>query len=363
MRGRLIVLLFTLAWLVPASAQSGDAIAELEPIVVSGVQPGPGLWKVSRGGHVLWVLGVLSPVPRHIEWQTDEVAQRIGESRQVLDMPTATFEADVGFFGRIALAPSLIGARNNPERRMLADVVPAGQYARWSTLKQKYIGRSGKVEKWRPLFAAMELYKKAIDNVGLRSSREVVRTVRGLAEAAGVELVPVRLEIEIDDPRAAVRQFKKSSLADLECFDMTLDRIEDDLGLMARRANAWASGDLDALRRLPYRDQMRSCMDAALSAEVLRERGIDDLEGRVERIWLEAAKAAIARNDSSFAMLPMDRMVDADGFLAQLRAQGYRVEAPDEPVPEAAEEEDVQSPPSTKAAPDPGVGSSTPAAP
>lgn len=330
MRHRLIALLLMLAWIVPASAQSGDVVAELEPIVVSGVQPGPGLWKVSRDGHVLWVLGVLSPVPKNIEWQTAEVAQRIGESRQVLDMPTAVFDADVGFFGRIALAPSLIGARNNPDRRKLVDVVPPEHYARWSTLKQKYIGRSGKVEKWRPLFAAMELYKNAIDKLGLRSSREVVRTVRGLAETAGVELVPVKLEIQIDDPKAAVKQFKKSTLADLECFDMTLDRIEDDLGLMARRANAWAGGDLDTLRSLPYRDQMRSCMDAALSAEVLRERGIDDLDERVERIWVDAAKAAIARNDSSFAMLPMDRVVDADGFLAKLAAQGYTVEAPNE---------------------------------
>lgn len=238
MRHRLIALLLVLAWIVPASAQSGDVVAELEPIIVSGVQPGPGLWKVSRDSHVLWVLGVLSPVPKNIEWQTAEVAQRIGESRQVLDMPSAVFDADVGFFGRIALAPSLIGARNNPDRRKLVDVVPAGQYARWSTLKQKYIGRSGKVEKWRPLFAAMELYKNAIDKLGLRSSREVVRKVRGLAETAGVELVPVKLEIEIDDPKAAVKRFKKSTLADLECFDMTLDRIEDDLGLMARRANA-----------------------------------------------------------------------------------------------------------------------------
>jgi hypothetical protein len=340
MRHRLIVLLLLLAWNAPASAQSGDVVAELEPIIVSGVQPGPGLWKVSREGHVLWVLGVLSPVPKSIEWQTAEVAQRIGESRQVLDMPSAVFDADVGFFGRIALAPSLIGARNNPDRRKLVDVVPPGQYARWSTLKQKYIGRSGKVEKWRPLFAAMELYKNAIDKLGLRSSREVVRTVRRLAEDAGVELVPVKLEIGIDDPRAAVKQFKKSSLADLECFDMTLDRIEDDLGLMARRANAWAGGDLDALRSLPYRDQMRSCMDAALSAEVLRERGIDDLEGRVERIWLDAAKAAMARNDSTFAMLPMDRVVDADGFLERLEAQGYAVSAPDEVVAEEAAEKD-----------------------
>ena len=104
MRQRLIVLLLLLCCCIPpAVAQPGGQVEELEPIVVSGVQPGPGLWEVRRDGHVLWVLGVLSPVPKDIEWQTAEVAQRIGESRQVLDMPSAVFDADVGFFGRIAL--------------------------------------------------------------------------------------------------------------------------------------------------------------------------------------------------------------------------------------------------------------------
>jgi hypothetical protein len=71
-------------------------------------------------------------------------------------------------------------------------------------------------------------------------------------------------------------------------------------------------------------------MDAAMSAEVLRERGLGDLEGRLQRLWVEAAEAALARNDVSFAMLPMDRVLDPQGFLAPLAARGYLVEAPAE---------------------------------
>ena len=44
MRHRPIVLLLLLAWVVPAAAQSGDVVAELEPIVVS-----------DDGSHVTWV--------------------------------------------------------------------------------------------------------------------------------------------------------------------------------------------------------------------------------------------------------------------------------------------------------------------
>ncbi|MEW5297370.1 MAG: hypothetical protein WDW36_000583 [Sanguina aurantia] len=42
-----------------ASLPAPGQVTELQGVSVSGVQPGPGLWKVSRNGHVLWVLGTL----------------------------------------------------------------------------------------------------------------------------------------------------------------------------------------------------------------------------------------------------------------------------------------------------------------
>ena len=39
-------------------------VVDLEAMVVRGQQPGPGLWKVSKGDHVLWILGTLSPSRR-----------------------------------------------------------------------------------------------------------------------------------------------------------------------------------------------------------------------------------------------------------------------------------------------------------
>jgi hypothetical protein len=70
--------LFAQSASAPAPASSASSrVADLPMVVVSGVQPGPGLWKVSKGDHVMWVLGTLSPLPRDMQWQAQEVEQVI----------------------------------------------------------------------------------------------------------------------------------------------------------------------------------------------------------------------------------------------------------------------------------------------
>ena len=49
----------------------------LEAVVVTGVQPGPGLWKVSKGEHVLWILGTLSPLPNQMQWDSRAFGARL----------------------------------------------------------------------------------------------------------------------------------------------------------------------------------------------------------------------------------------------------------------------------------------------
>ena len=39
--------------------------------VVAGVQPGPRLWRVRKGDHVLHVLATVSPLPSGMEWDAD----------------------------------------------------------------------------------------------------------------------------------------------------------------------------------------------------------------------------------------------------------------------------------------------------
>jgi hypothetical protein len=219
----------------PAAIEAVEA-GTIEEVTVSGEQPGPGLWKISKDGHVMWVLGTLQPLPKKMVWRSQAVEAAIAESQELLTAPRV--DAGIGFFKGMTLLPSMIGARNNPDDATLHEVLPSDVYARWLALKERYIGRDEGIEKWRPIFAAGELYEKAISQSSLTTQSDVVPVVKKIAKRHKVKLIEATLEIEIDEPRQAIKQFKKSSLQDIACFTTTLDRLETDLDAMRARATA-----------------------------------------------------------------------------------------------------------------------------
>lgn len=304
-------------------------IGTLETIVVGGEQPGPGLWKVSKGDHVLWILGTLNPLPEKMTWAAKEIEATIADSQQVILGPSANLSIKGGMFRGLFLLPSLMGARNNPDKQKLADIVPADLYSRWSVLKQKYVGNDDGIEKRRPIFAAQELYVEAIKRSGLSLDSGVEKAVRKAAKRSKVEVIEPRIELRIEEPGAAVKEFKKTQLDDLDCFAKTMSRLETDIEAMKLRANAWALGDIEALQSMPYTDQMQACADAMLKAAVIEERGLGNLQERLATIWLDAADKALQSNRSTFAVLSLRHLLSDNGLLARLREHGYAVEAPE----------------------------------
>lgn len=315
---------------VIVSEPPSPSIRTMETVVVSGVQPGPGLWKVSNSaGHELWVLGAVVPAPRRMEWQSREVEEVLARADEVIWSPQLAVSVDAGFFGTLALMPKAIGARNNPDGKTLEQVVPPTLYARWTTLKQRYMGRDRGVEKRRPMFAAMTLYEAALERSGLAQGRIISPVVKRAVKARRVRMTTPKHTVKIADPKAALAEFKTSGMDDLGCFDTTMRRLETDLGNMTLRANAWATGDIPALRALPYEDQNRSCMEAAMQSEAIGKRGGAEVEAKVRNLWLAEAQRALADNAVTFAVLPMRELLAADGYLSVLKARGYSVQSPE----------------------------------
>lgn len=311
-----------------SAVPAGSPIIDAAPVVVSGALPGPGMWKVRKGEHTLYVLGTLSPVPKGMEWTSRDVRAVLEEADEVILGYGAKVDADIGFFGKLSMVPSLLGARRNPDDKLLKEVVDAQDYARWTVLKQRYIGRDGSVEKWRPIFAAGELFSEAIKDRGLSMDSVTWPVIEEAIDRRDIRKTEPRLAIKVPDPKQALKQFRDEELGDGECFSATLRNLETDLDRMADRANAWAVGDIEALRAIPRGNQYETCMKALTGAAAMKKYGPADFDGAVRAVWLEAAEKALAGNRVTLATLPMVELLKPGNFLDSLQARGYEVEAP-----------------------------------
>jgi hypothetical protein len=304
--------------------------APLEEVLVTGQQPGPGLWRVTRAGdpdgNVLWLLGNYSPLPKKLSWRSAEL-ERVLASAQAVVAPVSV-SASAGPLGGITLLPSLIGVRNNPDDKRLQDVVPAELYARWLPLKARYLGRDDGVENWRPIFAAQELYRAALKDRSLVPYDGIWPAVEKLARKARVPIVEPEIELKVEKARASIKEFKNTPLDDVECFARTLQRLESDLDLMRERANAWAVGDIARLKQLAPVERASACIGIVLESSFAQERGYGDVLVRVRTAWLSAAEQALATHASSLAVISLDEILKPDGYVAQLRNMGYTLEEP-----------------------------------
>ena len=305
----------------------------LDTVLVSGTQPGPGMWKISKGDHVLWIVGTHSPLPVKMNWRAKNVEKIVSQSQEILGEPGVSIGLkQIGYFNSLLLLPGILEARKNPDGAMLNEIVPPELYRRWVVLRDKFVDGyntpDNDIERWRPMFAAYELYRGAIRQNGMSNANAVWPVINAAAKKYNVKITSLMLTPELSDPRGAMRDFKASRLDDLACFEKTIERVETDLEAMKQRANAWAVGDVNVLRKLPESDQGAACAAAFRQASFLKKLGPADIEAQVDRAWLDGVEKALESNKVTLTALSINKLIAADGYLAKLKARRFAVEEP-----------------------------------
>lgn len=321
-----LLLLIGLLYLqLPGVARAQDAgvtdtSAQIDEVVVTGERSGPRLWKVSDGGHELWILGVFDPLPRKMQWHSQQVTELLSESQAVL-MERPSVSLDVGLFARLGLYLQWRRLQKNPDGRTLDKVLPADLYARFAVLEKRYAAGDG-LDKLRPIMAAARLYQKAVESIGLESRRVVPKQVAKLAKQHDIK--PTTISLKVAEPQDLLNALNNISIdAEVRCLEVTLRSLETDLDILTERANAWALGDVAALRRLLATEDRAACWDVVLGVPGIRELG-----ATADRQWLESAESALQHNRTTLALRSMRDVLSPGGVLAQLRARGYQVVGP-----------------------------------
>jgi uncharacterized protein YbaP (TraB family) len=288
--------------------QSG---AQVEEVLVTGEHPGPGLWKVSNGDNALWILGTYSPLPQRLIWRSQDVEFAISEAQQVLGNYSASFTTRGG---------NPLGLKGRPLRRLLS----RRDYSRWQALKKKYIGENDDIETALPVTAALVLRSNAFAQRGLTNADSVLQELQRLAKAYHV---PVTNDHQVTKVIDGIPTDAAAERKGVEFLVATMANLESDLKTARLRANAWAIGDIDALRQQAAADTTTAQLYAS-SWPYLDDADLVALTRETDTRWLNAADQALRRNRTTVATLPIFMLLRQDGLLAALRARGYEVIEP-----------------------------------
>jgi hypothetical protein len=290
-----------------------------EEFTVTGRYPGPPLWKVSSGTHELWIFGTLSVIPKDVTWGSVIVERVIARADEML-LPPGVDAAARNPFRYVSLFFRARKLTRNEDGAPLKDVLPAGLYARYATIRDRYDGPRS-LEQERPALVAGRLYARAIDASGLAFGGKLQSSIERLARDAHVKRTDTEVRADPGDLLDAAQTLSRQ--AEIDCFATVLASIENDLPGVAARGRAWAVGDIEALRRFDYPDIEGECLSFAGTSEGLR-----NTLRQAEDSWLGAAQRSLAANGTTFAMLSVGELLRPDGPLVRLREMGYEVKEP-----------------------------------
>jgi hypothetical protein len=168
---------------------------------------------------------------------------------------------------------------------------------------------------------------------GLQPNADVLKEIRRLVRRnRGMKKTEIEISRKIDGNYRALANRAENFMNELSpeleqaCFATRLERLEQDIDGMKRRANAWAEGYVDELREIQVPDEERPCENLLRSSTEYAL--VEELRGQADAMWLDAAEQALNTNKSTFAVLRMNDLLSEDGLFAKLKARGYQAIEP-----------------------------------
>ena len=319
LRSRLAILGLALILAAPAAAQvpitparqdprDPDAVI-VEELVVTARDRGPAWWTVSNGTSTVWVLGVPTLAPKHMQWDRAAFERRLTGANEVI-LPYQ----DV----RVRFATSLGAAWNYLRLRSstpFEETLEPAARARFAAAR----GRLGQPPKRyatrNPLAAGLLLLTDYRDRNGLTNT-DPIKLIKILTRQARV---PIRQRSYDIAPQlgAIVRTPAADGRA---CLGEVMAQVEAGPGVTLEAARAWAEGDVRGA--LANERTYERCIALVPGAAAFDERTKAD----------EAAEIAEAlkRPGHAIAVVRLRPLLSQGGVLDRLRAQGFTVKTPGE---------------------------------
>lgn len=301
---------------LPVPACAAEPPAKVEEIVVTGERAGPELWHVHKGSAQLWIFGTVSPLPKDMTWRSKQLETVLSGSDQLL--VAKPFE--IGIARAVWLLVTKRDLLMAGHKKKLKDLMPADLHERFAVQRAKFTKDSQKWEKFRPIIAAAFLEEDALHAVGLSTHLDLAEEVRSLARKHHVRIEEFKIA-GLHDVLDALKTLPHET--EQKCVAASLATIETGMPRLINRAQAWATGDVQRIQSLPESTEVAACR-----AAVTVDPGAGDLLALLRKTWLENMERHLQAGGVTLAVVSMDMLIGPGGYLDELRARGYAIDAP-----------------------------------
>ncbi len=287
------------------------ASAVIQELEVIGRRPGPALWTVRRGDSSVVILGGVSPLPHMLEWNTIRVERAMDGANLVL-LPPA------GRAGVLDILSILFhaGDLQLPVGQTLTSLMSTDERARFDNLRNQIHTDAKRYERLKPAIAGLFLLSDFLKAAGL-SAAKPASTVKRLAEQKHIRVKTVG---DIDIGQFFRSESRMDAAQNKACFDAALTDAEWDASRARPVADAWANGDLRAVRAEYFGAFMDACVLKLPTLRAMLDKG--------EAEAVAAIDAALIKPGKTVAVIDLSLLLRANGVLDRLKAEGADITVP-----------------------------------
>jgi uncharacterized protein YbaP (TraB family) len=286
--------------------------SNIEVVVVHPDHPGPAFWHIVKDKSEIWILPTVSPVPKGLPWDTQEIASLLKGANALILPPRAT----MGVFEGLWFLMTGLDVLEQPSGTALEDTLPAPLKARFVATRTR-IGRDA--DRYSDFLGGVAALRLEGDywSYANFTPNGPQRTVESLASRAGVTARPSAtypaMNVIKDVP-------KMTPAAHLACLKMALDDIDTQSLHAVAAADAWAKGDIAGVKAHYSETRLDDCLNQNAAYAVLRETANRDMTN--------AILAALNKPGTTVAVMPMGFFLRKGGVLERLEAAGLTVTGP-----------------------------------
>jgi uncharacterized protein YbaP (TraB family) len=313
LRARTLALLLMLpaAALADGTPPVQDWSKDGEIVVVVAPKPGPALWHISQNGSDVWIMGVVSPMPRDLKWNTAAVDDVITGARQVYLQPRLT----AGLLEASWFLLTGLHKIKLQDGQTLQSVLPEDLRSRYAAWLAK-LGKDADTDsEYLPAIAAADLEKMFQDHAGLDAQPD--NRIERIASRLGATAKPLSIYQAmpiVDEVQTLSPENERA------CMKDALDDIDVQAAHADAAARAWAVGDIAGVKANYSETKLYECFSQTKTFAADLAQATTDALGAVH--------ASLATPGKSLIVISMGTLLRQGGLLDRLKQQNITVEGP-----------------------------------